>query len=407
MAGGRDLLTGSSFTLTGETGTGGAIGIWGRGALGRFDGRAGEISLDGEVAGFMLGADWTWDPGPESGAGAWTAGLLVARSEGEGGYRGPSAEGEIESTLTGVFPYGRYMPNERVTLWGVAGYGAGELTLGSEDAAATRTDMDLAMGAVGVRGVAVEPGPGGGIELTVTSDAMAVRTASAEAPGLAASTAEVTRLRLGLEGAWHGIVLGEAGSLVPRVEIGLRRDDGDAETGFGLDLGGGLAWSDLTRGIAAELSGRGLLAHESRGFRDRGISGSFAWEPGGGTGRGPAARLVQTVGSPATGGMDALLGRETLAGLGADDPGDELENRRLELRLGYGFAVLGGRFTATPELGLGLANGQREYSLGWRLDPVQGGSATVELRLEASRREAANDNADPRHALGFGVTARW
>ena len=187
---------------------------------------------------------------------------------------------------------------------------------------------------------------------------------SPKAEGLEAATADVTRLRLGLEGTWRGLALGEEGTLVPRLEIGVRHDGGDAEIGFGLDFGGGLAWSDPKRGIAAEVSGRGLLTHESWGFRDRGISGWFAWEPGGGTGRGPSVTLSQTVGSSARGGMDALLGRETLAGLAANDDGNELENRRLELRLGYGFAAFGDRFTSTPELRLGLSNGQREYSLG-------------------------------------------
>ena len=423
---GRDLLTGSSFALTGEAKAGGTVSLWGRGALGRFDGREGTLSLDGEVTSVTLGADWTRDPGSKSGAGsgagAWTAGLLMSRSEGTGSYRG-EGEGEVESALTGVYPYGRYMVNRRVTLWGVAGYGVGELTLrpkpapGSDpgDAAAIRTDMDLVTGAIGVRGVAVEAPAEGGIELTVTSDAMAVRTASERAKGIEAATADVTRLRLGLEGAWRGLALGEEGTLVPRLEIGMRHDGGDAETGFGLDLGGGLAWSDPKRGIAAEVSGRGLLTHESRGFRDRGFSGSFAWQPGGGTGRGPRFTLTQTVGSSATGGLDALLGRETLAGLAANDPGsgsgagdgDELRNRRLELRLGYGFPAFGDRFTSTPELGLGLSNGHREYSLGWRLNLAKGGPTTIVLRLEATRQEAVNDNADPEHGVGLGVTARW
>ena len=411
-ASGRELLTGSSFALTGEAPAVGTVSLWGRGALSRFDGREGDLSLDGEVTSVMLGADWTRDPGSKPGAGsgmgAWTAGLLVSRSEGVGSYRGASeSEGKVESTLTGVHPYGRYMLNGRVTLWGVAGYGAGELSLRPKDAAAIRTDMDLVMGALGARGVAVEAPAEGGLELTVTSDALAVRTASEKAEGLEAATADVTRLRLGLEGTWRGLALGEAGTLVPRLEIGVRHDGGDAETGFGLDLGGGLAWSDPKRGLAAEVSGRGLLTHESRGFRDRGISGSFAWEPGGGTGRGPSVTLSQTVGSSATSGMDALLGRETLAGLAANDDGNELENRRLELRLGYGFAAFGDRFTATPELGLGLSNGQREYSLGWRLDLAGRGPTALDLRLEATRREAANDNVDPEHGVGLGVTARW
>ena len=57
----------------------------------------------------MLGADWTRD--------AWTAGLLVSWSKGEGSDRG-EGEGEVSSTLTGVLPYGRYAVSDWVTLWG-------------------------------------------------------------------------------------------------------------------------------------------------------------------------------------------------------------------------------------------------------------------------------------------------
>ena len=397
----RDLLVGSSFALTGEAKTGGMVSLWGRAAVSRFDGREGDLSLDGEVVSALLGADWARD--------RWIAGLLVSRSEGEGSYRG-QGEGTVSSTLTAFWPYGRYAVNDRLTVWGVAGYGAGELTLTPDGQLAMRTGMDLAMGAVGLRGVAVEAPAEGGVELAVKTDAMAVRTSSEKVEGLAAAEADVTRLRLGLEGTWRGLTVG-GGTLAPRLEVGVRHDGGDAETGFGLDLGGGLAWSDPESGLSAEVSGRGLLTHESKGFRDRGLSGSFAWAPGRGSGRGPKLTLSQTMGSSASGGVDALLGQRHLGGLAANDngSGDDLANRRLELRLGYGFPAFGDRFTSTPELGLGLSTGRREYSLGWRLGLVGSGANALELRIEGTRSEAvgANDNRDPEHGIGLRVTARW
>ncbi len=398
----REILTGSSFALTGEAKAGGTVSLWGRGAVSRFDGREGDLSLDGEVVSAMLGADWARE--------RWTAGLLVSRSVGDGGYRSPEVAGTVESSLTGLFPYGRYAASDRVTVWGIAGYGAGTLTLKPEDGKAIRTDMDLMMGAVGLRGVAVKAPDGGGIELSIKTDAMAVRTSSEKVEGLEAAEADVTRLRLALEGTWRGLTLG-TGTLAPTAEIGLRHDGGDAETGFGLDLGGGLAWSDPESGLSAEFRGRGLLTHESKGFRDRGLSGSFAWAPGRGSGRGPTLTLTQTMGASAAGGADALLGQRHLGGLAANDngsgDGNDLANRRLELRMGYGFSVLEDRFTMTPELGLGLSNGHREYTLGWRLGLVGGGTNAFEVRIEAIRREAANDNARPEHGAGFRVTARW
>ncbi len=292
----RDLLIGSSFSVTGEASAGGAVSLWGRGAHATFDGRDGDLTLDGEVTSAMIGADWAHD--------AWTAGLLVSHSRGEGGYRAPSGDGTVTSTVTGLYPWGRYRVNERVTVWGVAGYGAGELTLtpenpetGEDDPAMT-ADLSLAMGAVGLRGVVLAAPAGGGPELAVKTDAMAVRTSSEKTEGMAAAEADVTRLRLGLEGIWRGIGAG-GGTLTPRAELGVRHDGGDAETGFGLDLGGGLAWSHPETGIRAEVSGRGLLTHESAGFRQRGIAGSFGWDPTPGSDRGPSLTLSQTMGASA------------------------------------------------------------------------------------------------------------
>ncbi len=46
----RDFLTGTSFALTGGSVEGGGFGaLWGQGSITSFDGRDGELSLDGEV----------------------------------------------------------------------------------------------------------------------------------------------------------------------------------------------------------------------------------------------------------------------------------------------------------------------------------------------------------------------
>ena len=399
----RDLLTGSSFALTAATKGSGLISIWGRGAVTRFTGREGDLSVDGEVASGMLGADWT--------DGAWKSGLLVSHSLGDGGYRGASA-GTVTSTLTGIFPWGRYALSERLSVWGVAGYGEGSLTLKPEEQAAIRTDLDLWMAAAGLRGVLVDGGTDGPT-LAAKSDAMIVRTASDAVSGgsgnLAAAEAEVTRLRLGLEGS-QPFQLADGATLTPSVEIGVRHDGGDAETGFGVEIGGGLAWSDTRRGISAEFRGRGLLTHEADGFRERGLSGSLAWDPQPASDRGPRASLTQTVGGPASGGMNALLSRDTLTGLAANDNGDDLQRRRLEARFGYGFAAFGDRFTSSPEIAVGLSNVGRDYSLGWRLvrglEPG-GDAGSLELSFEATRRESANDNADQEHAIRFKLSTRF
>ena len=432
----RDLLTGSSFGLTSETAGKDLVSLWGRGAVSRFDGREGRLSLDGEVVTGMLGADWT--------RGRWTAGLIVSHSAGEGGYSGAAGAGDgagngpgagtgpgsgsgtsgrVEATLTGVFPWARHALSERLEAWGAAGYGQGELTVTpkrpgtDEDGASIRTDLELGMAAAGLRGVLLDPESGSGFRLTGKTDAMIVQTASgrgrsADGGNLAPARATVSRLRLGLEGS-RPIRLGGGATLTPSLEIGVRHDGGDAETGFGLDLGGGLALSDPARGLEAELRGRGLLSHESKGLRERGLSGALSWRQKPESDRSAKLTLTQTVGGTSSGGADALLARGTLEGLAANDNGEgnrDLKSRRLEFKLGYGFSAFGDRFTWTPEAGAGLSDTGRDYSLGWRLVRGAGSGGdggSLELSFEATRRESANDNADPEHTIGLRLTSRW
>ena len=388
---GRELLASTSFALTGGTSESGYASFWGRGAVTSFDGRDGETSVDGEVASAMVGADWSND--------ALLGGLMVSHSRGEGSYRTPAGNGEVESTLTALYPYARHALSERVSVWGMGGYGEGTLTLTEEGRAPLRPDLDLVMGALGVQLVLFDGA--GGARLAVKSDAFAARTSTGAVPGLSASQADVTRLRLALEGT-RALALGDDAVLTPRVEFGLRHDGGDAETGFGADIGAGLSLSAPSRGLSAELRARGLLTHEAEGMRERGLSGTLTFDPAPETERGLSLSLAHTVGAQSEGGADALFERTTLAGLGAEQGASD-PARRLEARLGYGLGVFGDRFTAVPEFGLGLSEGARELRLGGRLAERVTSGLAFELTVEATRREPAHGDAGPEHGLGVGL----
>ena len=154
---------------------------------------------------------------------------------------------------------------------------------------------------------------------------------------------------------WRAHAPGLARTALARSSLVAMRAASQTISGPGplLDLGGGLAWSDAARGLAAEFHARGLLTHDSEGFRERGLSGAFSWAPGRGSGWGPSLTLTQSMGGPATGGVDALLAHRHLGDLATNDTGSEFwtgdggngsANRRLELRMGYGFTVLAHRF---------------------------------------------------------------
>ena len=391
----RDLLTGTSFVLTAGSKESGYRSVWGRGAIARFDGRTRDLSLDGEVLSGMVGADWS--------RGRGVAGLLAAHSRGEGSFRGAQGESRIEAAVTGFYPYGRYAVNERFSAWGVAGYGEGDLTLVPDGGAALTAGMDLTMVAMGGRGVLLTWPEYGGLELAAKFDAMATRINSESVAGaMEAARAEVMRGRLGLEGTWRGWQV-SSGRIAPAFEIGIRYDGGDAETGFGADIGGGLAWSDSERGIKAEVRARGLITHQDRSFRERGLSGTFTWDADASSALGWSLALRQTLGPSASDGMDALLSRVT-AGFGFNGE-DESDQRRFEATLGYGVALFGGRFAGTPEVGLALSDAGREYSVGWRLSLNQRGRTSFTLAVQATRRETLNHT--PEYGVDLRLAAHW
>ena len=409
---GREVLASTAFSLTVAPEDGGAsAALWGRGASSSFSGRDGPLRIDGEVTSATLGADWR--------SGTWLLGTMFKHSLGEGSYSGDGA-GSVESALTGIYPYAALDVSARLRAWAAAGLGEGTLTLTpknpetGEDAPALETDMSLGLAALGAKGTLVAPAGASGLRLDLETDAFWVRTASEKAPGLAAAQADVTRLRLGLDGGYvfalsgSESATGEGGAtLEPTFALGLRHDGGDAETGWGVDIGGGLRWADPAFGLSAEVAGRGLIAHEAAGFRDRGVSGSLAWDSDPSSDRGPSLTLTQTLGAQAAGGADALLGRRTLADLTANDNG--FESRRLELRLGYGVGAFGDRFTATPELGAALSDSRARGPprLAARARAQRPGVVRAGARGDPPRaRERRCGAGDRRHAQPRGPLLR-
>ena len=418
----REALLGSSFSLTGgKDGSGGTLAFWGRAAQGSFDGKergdGTDIRLDGTVTTGLLGADYAMN--------SWLVGLALAQSSAEGDFAAEGApgcpdmdgdlgggmpvlcdggvragDGSIEASLTAAIPYAAVQTSERLKLWGAAGHGTGDVTLKTALGDSYSADTTWSMAAAGLRSDLLSTSAEGGPALALTSDALWARTTSEKTRDLAASESDVTRLRLGLEGSWH-VPLDGGGAVTPKLETGIRHDGGDAERGFGVELGGGIAWSDPTLGLSLDLSGRTLLAHEDADFRDRGYAASLAFDPDTASGRGPSLSLRQDWGGQPAGGLDALFAPDPLN----ERNGSGEATSRWTAEAAYGLPILGGRFTGSPHVGFGLATGARDYSVGWRLTPEAATAPDLSFGLKATRMESGT--AAPEHMVGFEASLRW
>ena len=387
----HQLVEGSSFSFAPSAdGAPAQFAIWGQGALASFSGAEDSLSLDGDVSTALLGAEWS--------AARWLAGAALSHSWGSGGYAEDNtvAGGDISSSiLTGIFPYGRYRLTPRLGIWAVAGYGWGDLTLKPDgDDADYSPGTTMTMGAVGVDGLLLDGGAEG-LSLTTTADALLVQTTSEAVANLASSDAHISRLRLGLE-ATRPVPLANGASLLPSLELGIRQDRGDAETGFGMELGAGLAWTDPERGISADLKGRTLLTHTEEEFREQSLAVSFAWEPNP-SNRGPSFSVSHAVGASAEGGMDALLSPTAMETLDVTPS----RHHQFETKLAYGFPAFNDRLTLTPGLGLALSPDSRTYSLLWALAPYtqQPQAEPWEVSLEGERQEDNSADSSAEYSL--------
>ena len=338
-----------------------------------------------------VGVDGAWD--------RWLAGVAVSHSLGGGSFSitGDGGDGDLDSsTLTSIHPYLRYAVNERVDVWGVLGYGWGAMTLKPGPDATLETDTTLLMGSFGGRGLLLSAPDTAGFELAARTDAMLTRTTSGAVAGLDSADADAHRLRLVLEGA-RPVLWPEGQRVTPSVTLGLRHDWGDAETGIGLELGGGVKYADPTLGLTIEAAARGLLAHEDSDYKEWGASGTIRLAPDP-DGQGLALTLAPTWGV-ASSGVESLWSRQTTAGL-APQGRTPAPTGQLNAQIGYGLWLPSAGGLMTPFTAVTFA-GQAGSRTRAGLIFDRPGTWGTGLRVELAGERIATAEGPPEHTIGL------
>ena len=367
----EEALLGSSFYVEGGAqqaeGGGKTWAAWGDVAATHFEGDASGLALQGDVVTGTVGLDRQWQ--------ALLVGLAVSRSTGEGAYG--TGGGTMTSTLTSLHPYLRVRLGERTQVWGATGWGRGGLELTPVRGPGIEADLSNSMAALGARAVLRRAGPTESpFEIALRSDLLWTTTSSNETAALTEATGTASRGRLLLESAAQ--VYGLGGVLRPRVEGGLRYDGGDAETGQGFEVGGGLGW--VRGALTVEVNGRMLVAHADESYQEWGYGGSLVYEPGNDN-LGLQMRVGAAAGAVAS-GVQNLWGIENANGLVRPDR--TAPEQRFDAELGYG---LGGRMLWYPYVASD-ANGQRRFGL-----KLSSGT-TLGAGLEFGRRQTVGQGPE-------------
>ncbi len=355
---------GEIFRGCGAEFTQGGWSVWGQGAYSRMRGQDGALSLSSDVTTMLLGADYAWDQG-------WMAGLVAAQSWDQGTYETPARAGTASSRLTGFYPYVSYQTGAGMRAWMLLGLGRGESEL-----EALETELDAALVALGLTGTLTGSTTG---RLGYEVDAFWA-TADMET----GADLGIRRVRAGVEGS-----LRLGASMEPYLETALRQDGGDAETGLGMELGGGLRWA--TRQLRAEVGGRTLVLHTDEGLREWELMGSIEYGTPGGLG--PSMRVRPLWGNVYGGDLWREAPLHSI-GVGSAD-------QRVEMELGYGAPIQ--KSVGQSIVGMTVDPSGRAYRVGYNLRMRQG----LQVSVSTTARTIEENGPPPSYGLSARMDLKW
>ena len=260
---GHDLLMQSAFHFALDddaTGTTSGWSFWGRATTGNFDGDDDDFSVDGDVTSAYLGMDYLTPTGTR-------LGLAISESSGDIDYTDAADgnAGDLEADLTSVLPYIQWQPNDATNAWAMLGYGRGDAEL-SDASSAIDVDIGMQMFAFGARGDLNRAFAR--TELSWKASAFTIDLESDREDTIAGVDAAAQRLRLAIEGRRPGEPTTAGGVFTPNWELGMRWDDGDAESGGGADVGLGFNYHNPANGWSVQGRTTFLLVHAESGYEE-------------------------------------------------------------------------------------------------------------------------------------------
>ena len=344
----------------------------------------------------------------------WMVGVTASRNSGTSEYSWGTATQSMDTELLSVLPYFSFEPNSKTSLWGVVGYGIGDITSTVVNADSQSSDMSMNMGMLGGRH---EFATIGVLDLAVRGDAAFANLATGSGSGAVDDlSANVNRVRAGLESSLS-FDLHNGSSIQPFGEVAFRNDGGDGLTGSGVEVGGGVRVQ--TNAFTIEARGHKTASHSAEDFSESGFSiqaeiASSA--DGSGFALQMAPRWIQSTGvQPLTGGIwsdaptpDAnRLHQMQRYGSNVDGNGIPLLNSRegmsFDTALKYGFRIKNDRYLVTPFVeAQSYGAGTISSVVGFEFKQLVKASRSVDMRFVVSPQPDGSYGSNSQ----IGVNAR-
>ena len=369
------VVNGSSFAVPFGFGRGcilcpGSPTFWGRGDYGQMSSDDGSLDWEGNLTRAQIGLDAR--PGAEM-----LTGLALSWAQGSFDYSAPllgeeRVDGTYETRMLSLHPYVGFSPG-RLGVWLTAGLGRGNLDIDDEQGTVGQqsSDTSLRTGSVGASGDLLASGP---TRLRIKAAATVAQVEVEGGGRIDEQTVSANRLRLALKGS-HAYEAGMDGQVTPEIEVALRQDGGDGQTGAGVEVGGGLRYEG--GGFTLEAMARSLVSDGDDSVEYKEWGAHLLLQRSAGTGgRGLSMRVMPTYGTQAN---SLTLWERSVAEIA--DRGAVNAQGQLRAEVGYGLAAPGGLGVYTVYSGMTQAPERMQLRLGTRLEV----DSSMSVSLESTR----------------------
>lgn len=335
----RSLAERSAFALTLDTSASerGDSVLWGnvdsRSMKSAFSDQGGfGFSLSSRYVGTNVGIDHQIDN--------TLLGLIVISTEGDVEYEQTGAglgAKSASSTVQFYVPWYRWTSPVGVELWTAMGAGTGTVKIEDESGDPAEIGLKHNIMAAGFRGLTRDYE---GIKATAKADVFMSGTRSRHLTTLDGVNGKASRARLALETAVMREIL-RMYHLDYSVEFGLRYDDGQAQSGMGLDILAEFYVVVPSNGFRMHARSSLLVDHEQASFEEWAMAGGVEWHSRL-TDEGFQLSLNPSWNTPLTNAAGRLWNAPTASGRRPSNSGASIE-----ARLGYGAGVMRERALAT------------------------------------------------------------
>ena len=385
----KEMLADSDFVLPlnpAGTGGGSSLAFWGSGEYLNFSGDGGGLDWNGDLSGVQLGLDVRLRDD-------MLVGVALAWLESEVDYKGATAgllgNGAYSVDINSTHPYIGWSSGG-LDWWATVGHGAGELEITSQETGmpSQQHKSDIDMQTISV---------GSSLSFQAGATTLRLKGEVAESQVEVEGGGGIDELQVGASRIRVAMEVGQSRKLdggrvfEPSVEVAMRYDGGDGETGGGAEIGGGLRYDNPAKRFTVDGRARALLGHGG-GYEEWGVSGTVR------VAAGPDGQGASFSVSPGYGNSGSGIQELWRQGLADDDATttDSTDDyaMKLDARVGYGFGFTlnehHGILTPYSELTYGTTDSYR-MGLNWAAN------TRFDLTLLGERRENTTDPAE--HAV--------